>query len=233
MSSCPTCRTLRMKSLRGSHPEVRDWEPREALVAANRGLALVLGLVKEAGAVLHPGGLLALEVGSTQTGVVADQIRGAGGFGEPEPQGSLPARADRAGCARWQPGGASRRPTGCADDESAGEPRGGSDGTERGQLMSKIDEMAKDLGQALGRTDEYQALKRAADPRSRRTGISSARTSSRSSKPRSSPSCGAGRNPTEDRVGIVRDLGAGAPGAARSTRSWSRPRPTSTRCYSA
>ena len=29
--------------------------------------------------------------------------------------------------------------------------------------MSKIDEMAKDLGQALGRTDEYQALKRAAD----------------------------------------------------------------------
>ncbi len=29
--------------------------------------------------------------------------------------------------------------------------------------MSKIEEMAKDLGQALGRTDEYQALKRAAE----------------------------------------------------------------------
>lgn len=29
--------------------------------------------------------------------------------------------------------------------------------------MSKITEMAKDLGQALGRTDEYQALKRAAE----------------------------------------------------------------------
>jgi cell fate (sporulation/competence/biofilm development) regulator YlbF (YheA/YmcA/DUF963 family) len=28
--------------------------------------------------------------------------------------------------------------------------------------MSKIEEMAKDLGAALGRTDEYQALKRAA-----------------------------------------------------------------------
>lgn len=28
--------------------------------------------------------------------------------------------------------------------------------------MSKVDEMARDLGQALGRTDEYQALKRAA-----------------------------------------------------------------------
>lgn len=28
--------------------------------------------------------------------------------------------------------------------------------------MSKIDEMAKDLGEALGRTDEYQALKKAA-----------------------------------------------------------------------
>jgi cell fate (sporulation/competence/biofilm development) regulator YlbF (YheA/YmcA/DUF963 family) len=28
--------------------------------------------------------------------------------------------------------------------------------------MSKITEMAKELGQALGRTDEYQALKRAA-----------------------------------------------------------------------
>jgi cell fate (sporulation/competence/biofilm development) regulator YlbF (YheA/YmcA/DUF963 family) len=29
--------------------------------------------------------------------------------------------------------------------------------------MAKIMEMAKDLGQALGRTDEYQALKRAAE----------------------------------------------------------------------
>ncbi|MEX0856004.1 MAG: YlbF family regulator [Gemmatimonadota bacterium] len=29
--------------------------------------------------------------------------------------------------------------------------------------MSKIEEMAKDLGQALGRTDEYQALKSAAE----------------------------------------------------------------------
>jgi cell fate (sporulation/competence/biofilm development) regulator YlbF (YheA/YmcA/DUF963 family) len=29
--------------------------------------------------------------------------------------------------------------------------------------MSKIEEMAKDLGQALGRTDEYQAFKRAAE----------------------------------------------------------------------
>jgi cell fate (sporulation/competence/biofilm development) regulator YlbF (YheA/YmcA/DUF963 family) len=29
--------------------------------------------------------------------------------------------------------------------------------------MSKTDEMAKDLGQALGRTDEYQALRRAAE----------------------------------------------------------------------
>jgi cell fate (sporulation/competence/biofilm development) regulator YlbF (YheA/YmcA/DUF963 family) len=28
--------------------------------------------------------------------------------------------------------------------------------------MSKIEEMAKELGQALGRTDEYQALKKAA-----------------------------------------------------------------------
>ena len=28
--------------------------------------------------------------------------------------------------------------------------------------MAKIEEMAKELGQALGRTDEYQALKRAA-----------------------------------------------------------------------
>jgi len=65
-------------------PEVRDWEPRAALVAEDRGLALVLALVREAGAALRPGGLLALEVGSTQTGVVADQIRKTGGFREPE-----------------------------------------------------------------------------------------------------------------------------------------------------
>ena len=47
----------------GAAPEVRDWEPRQALVAAEDGLADLRHLVEEAPRHLRPGGLLALETG--------------------------------------------------------------------------------------------------------------------------------------------------------------------------
>jgi release factor glutamine methyltransferase len=65
-------------------PEVREWEPREALVAVDGGRAILDALVDGAGDVLGPGGLLALEVGWTQASGVAERIRGLSGFEGPE-----------------------------------------------------------------------------------------------------------------------------------------------------
>jgi release factor glutamine methyltransferase len=64
-------------------PEVAEWEPAGALFAGSDGLDVVRVLVDGAAARLRAGGLLALEVGTTQTEVVAGMIRAAGAFGEP------------------------------------------------------------------------------------------------------------------------------------------------------
>jgi len=63
-------------------PEVRDWDPPEALFAGPEGLDVLLPLVEGAMAFLLPGGLLALEVGDGQAGRVARAMEGTGGFGE-------------------------------------------------------------------------------------------------------------------------------------------------------
>ncbi len=55
-------------------PEVRRWEPREALVAPEEGMALLRRLVEGAPTVLVPGGLLALEVGAGQAREVARMV---------------------------------------------------------------------------------------------------------------------------------------------------------------
>ncbi len=47
-------------------PEVREWEPRAALVAAENGLADLRVILESAPSVLTPGGLLALETGIAQ-----------------------------------------------------------------------------------------------------------------------------------------------------------------------
>ncbi|HEX2948209.1 MAG TPA: peptide chain release factor N(5)-glutamine methyltransferase [Armatimonadota bacterium] len=47
-------------------PEVRDYEPRVALAAAEEGLALIYRLIDESPSVLRNGGLLALEIGINQ-----------------------------------------------------------------------------------------------------------------------------------------------------------------------
>ncbi len=64
-------------------PEVREWEPSEALVASGEGLHVLQRLIQDAPEVLRAGGLLALEVGSGQAEGVADAIRNRAGLGAP------------------------------------------------------------------------------------------------------------------------------------------------------
>jgi release factor glutamine methyltransferase len=63
--------------------EVREWEPAAALFSGGDGLDLIRRLVAEAPEHLHPGGLLALEVGAEQGSAVAALIRQAERFDEP------------------------------------------------------------------------------------------------------------------------------------------------------
>jgi len=57
-------------------PEIRDHEPADALFAGADGLAVIRTLIREVGARLRPGGLLALEIGAEQgeavTGLLED-----------------------------------------------------------------------------------------------------------------------------------------------------------------
>jgi release factor glutamine methyltransferase len=64
-------------------PEVREYEPRSALVAEGDGMALLKRLVQDAPFVLAPGGLLALEVGVGQSDAVSRWIRGVAGLEAP------------------------------------------------------------------------------------------------------------------------------------------------------
>jgi release factor glutamine methyltransferase len=53
-------------------PEVRDWEPRTALVAADHGLADLRTIVQGTPSILESGGLLALETGIAHHAKLAD-----------------------------------------------------------------------------------------------------------------------------------------------------------------
>jgi release factor glutamine methyltransferase len=61
-------------------PEVGVWEPPGALFAGPDGLVVLRSLVAEGGAHVAPGGLLALEVGAGQAGLVLAGIEAAGGY---------------------------------------------------------------------------------------------------------------------------------------------------------
>ena len=65
---------------RGAEPEVREWEPRAAMVAGQGGMALIAALVAGVAAVLHPEGWFGLEVGSAQGKTVAGLISDTGRF---------------------------------------------------------------------------------------------------------------------------------------------------------
>lgn len=59
-------------------PEVREFEPRSALVAADDGLADLRGIIAGAGRHLRRGGLLALETGPTQHAALLEAAAAAG-----------------------------------------------------------------------------------------------------------------------------------------------------------
>lgn len=59
-------------------PEVRDWEPRQALVAGPSGLEHLARIVVEAPVWLRPGGALVVELAPVQAGAVAEMALGAG-----------------------------------------------------------------------------------------------------------------------------------------------------------
>lgn len=61
-------------------PEVRDWEPREALFAGHDGLDVIRRMVDEAPQYLKAGGLIALEVGADQPRRVAEMLRATGRY---------------------------------------------------------------------------------------------------------------------------------------------------------
>lgn len=106
-------------------PEVREWEPHDALVAEPNGLGVIRDLVAGAGSVLSPGGLLAIEFGAGQAREVAELIRTAEGFGEPEILRDL-SRRERMVMVRWGVNGSNRersRP-GPSGETAAREPRG-------------------------------------------------------------------------------------------------------------
>ena len=69
--------------LEGLEPDVRDWEPRLALVAGPTGLEVLRQVVGGAPARLDTDGRLALECGAGQAGALAEEMR-AGGWRQVE-----------------------------------------------------------------------------------------------------------------------------------------------------
>jgi release factor glutamine methyltransferase len=64
----------------GLPEEIRDYEPKAALLGGADGLALLRPLAQEAHRYLQPGGWLALEVGLGQAGVVRQLLRDTGAY---------------------------------------------------------------------------------------------------------------------------------------------------------
>ncbi len=62
----------------GLEPEIREYEPREALVAGPTGLGAIEALLGELARLGHPPSAIALEVGAGQAGPVAEMVREAG-----------------------------------------------------------------------------------------------------------------------------------------------------------
>jgi release factor glutamine methyltransferase len=59
---------------------VRDWEPSVALCCSGTGLDVTFGLVRDAAAVLEPGGVLALEVDVRRASLVAERVAADGRY---------------------------------------------------------------------------------------------------------------------------------------------------------
>ncbi|MBI2920385.1 MAG: peptide chain release factor N(5)-glutamine methyltransferase [Planctomycetes bacterium] len=64
----------------GLQPEVRDWEPRRALIAGPEGTEILSRIAGEAAALLWPAGLIAVELAPSQAKSVADSFEAARSF---------------------------------------------------------------------------------------------------------------------------------------------------------
>lgn len=62
----------------GLHPQVREWEPSQALFAGVDGMDVYRRLVPQAWAALRRGGLLAMEIGQGQREAIAELLAGWG-----------------------------------------------------------------------------------------------------------------------------------------------------------
>ena len=71
---------------------VRDWEPATALFADGDGMAVIEGLVPQAGMSLRPGGLLVMEVDSRRADRAADVVKADGRFADIEIRMDLTGR---------------------------------------------------------------------------------------------------------------------------------------------
>ena len=76
-------------------PSVRDWEPALALCCGGDGLDVSARIVREAAAVLEPGGVLALEVDARRAALVAERVSADARYGE------VAVRLDLAGRERF------------------------------------------------------------------------------------------------------------------------------------
>lgn len=74
-------------------PEVRDYEPRTAVVSGDDGLALLRRIVQDAPQRLHPGGVLLLEIGDDQASTVVAWMRKTGRYVESAITPDLTGRA--------------------------------------------------------------------------------------------------------------------------------------------
>jgi len=71
---------------------VRDWEPHLALFADDNGMAVIKGLIHQAGAQLQSGGLLAMEVDSRRNDLAVAAVLADGRFTDVEPRLDLTGR---------------------------------------------------------------------------------------------------------------------------------------------
>jgi release factor glutamine methyltransferase len=73
-------------------PTVRDWEPHLALFAEKDGMAVIERLIHQAGDILQPGGLLAMEVDSRRTDLAVQAVQQDGRFTDVEHRLDLTGR---------------------------------------------------------------------------------------------------------------------------------------------
>lgn len=73
-------------------PNVRDWEPHTALFADANGMAVIERLIGQAGDILQPGGLLAMEVDSRRCDLAVKAVQADARFTDVEPRLDLTGR---------------------------------------------------------------------------------------------------------------------------------------------